>query len=149
MAIKVKSLSEDSKAEVLATLFTAANSFQGEEAAANFIKQFLTESEQITIGRRLQIAALLRSGMSQTEIRHKLGVSPSTFSRTRKWLEQEVPSYGEALKIKKQEEELKLQHQQASQERQRSSDPFTFAAIKRKYPVESLWFTLASKLRGK
>lgn len=149
MAVKINSLPPEHKAEALEALFATGRNFKGEDAVRNFIEYLLTESEQITIGRRLQIAALLQSGISQTEIRQRLGVSPSTFSRTRQWLEKEMPNYGDALKANHAARVHQEQAPTAKPEPGPSKDTGRFTVAKRPHSRGSFLFNLASKLRGK
>lgn len=148
MAVKIETLDRQCKEDALSALFAVAHNLKGDQAAAEFIKYFLTESEQVTIGRRIQIATMLQSGVSQKEIRERLRVSPSTFSRTRKWLERETVTYGEAVKARQRPRDGEAAEQPEKAELPPIA-PFSFAALKRKYPMESLLSQLSSRLRGR
>lgn len=119
-------------------LFKAAERIQGDDAATIFINEILTESEKITIGRRILIANMILMGYKQSEIHNQLGVSPNTFSRIRQWLSGSFPNYNQSLKnstnIKRVQ---KLTYEKP--------EPFSFKQMQQKYPLHSLLFTLSEK----
>jgi len=53
----------------------------------NFLKNTLTESEQLMLGRRLMISSLLLRGLTQMEIRFLLDLSPNTTWKVKRWLQ--------------------------------------------------------------
>lgn len=129
--------------KILNALFSTARSMGDGGAVEKFIIELLTESEQLTIGRRILIAQMILSGKSQAQISYELSVSPNTFSRTRKWLEKQLPNYGDAISEHKE----KLDTAKDAKIKQRKHiDPTSFAALRRKYPAHFLLFTIAEGL---
>lgn len=133
---------------ILQALFSTARSISGDDAVSIFIKNVLTESEQILIGRRLLIAQMILSGKKQAEIMYELNVSPNTFSRTRKWLNGQIPEYDKALKEFQAEQKSIANDSIASKPKRTKVDPHSFEALKRKYPAHFLLFSLFDELRG-
>ena len=125
-------------------LLKATAQMSGKNAASTFVKELLTEAEMVTVGRRLLMARMILSGKTQAEIRAELGVSPNTFTRVRKWLEREIPEYGEAVKDhnKRQREKIK-KRQKSHKDRPR---PFTLADLRRRYPAHFLLFNVSEEL---
>lgn len=73
--------------KLLELLHTKMTNLKTKQQIANFISDLLTESEQIMILRRLQIAKLLLDGLTYYEIRSKLGVGIDTIRNVRHKLE--------------------------------------------------------------
>ncbi len=147
MSAKVERMKKDDRELLKKVLFETAKSMKGEKAVADFINKFLTESEQITIGRRLLIARLLLLGEKQTHIRYRLGVSPNTFIRIKKWLDGEISEYNKALK---DYDAAQNYRKQKSQKRYREyTDPLSFAVLKKKYPAHFLFFNIADAIIDK
>tara|TARA_B100000745_G_scaffold55794_2_gene33022 strand:- start:4551 stop:4994 length:444 start_codon:yes stop_codon:yes gene_type:complete len=130
---------------ILSTLNETIEQCAGPEETKNLIDKLLTESEKLTLGRRLLISRLILEGKSQAEVNEILHVSPNTFTRTRKWLQQEIPAYGEAIK----EYEKDLATRKAVQKSKDYSDPFTFDGLRKKYPGHFLLFNLAEEFLSK
>lgn len=115
----------------------ASERARGENAATTFINEILTESEKITIGRRILIANMILVGYKQSEIHNKLGVSPNTFSRIRQWLSGRFPDYGQTLK--------NTTGSTNGVNSYLKTEPFSFKHLQKKYPMHSLLFTLSDK----
>lgn len=126
---------------VLSALHGCADSL----TAISFVDQLLTESEKLTIGRRILIAQMILSGHSQAEIREILNVSPNTFTRTRKWLNGQIPNYDKALK----EYGEQINKRDSTQTKNKNYDPTTFQGLRNKYPMHFLFFNLAEELLHK
>lgn len=127
-------LSDQEHIKTLDMLYTAAASVKGRAAVKQFLRDLLTPSERIMLGRRIWIARLLLSGESEAEIGRILKVGPNTVYRVGKWLEDQFPGYEEAIAGLEKEMDKRAARQEASQE------PFSFAALKRKYPLHFLLF---------
>lgn len=135
--------------EKIATLFSEIDAqLVGKHPIKTFIETILTEGEQLIIGRRLLIAQRLLAGRTQHEIINELRVSPNTVSHTRKWLMGKAPEYSQILK---ESERLAKARSQAREKKQKQPrellEPYTFAGMKKKYPLHFLLFTLADELR--
>src|SRR3989344_7729843 len=97
MKRKINDLSEKDKIQTLDLLYTAASSVHGRDAMKLFLRDLLTTSERVMLGRRVWIARLLLSGHSQVEIGKRLHVGPNTIWRVQKWLEDQFPGYEQAI----------------------------------------------------
>lgn len=117
-----------------------AEGMREKDAVITFVDELLTESEKLVLGRRVLIAQMLVTGHSQAEIREKLHVSPNTFTRTRKWLDKQIPNYGEALKdFEKNRPSKKLGGFGYG-------NPLSFGGLKKKYPAHFLLFNIVDEL---
>jgi len=147
MSKNIQNLNPHQKELTLTALYESAKQFDGTQPVIGFIDELLTDSEKITIGRRILIAQMILAGSRQTEIREKLNVSPNTFTRTRKWLEGQIPKYGEVLEeYKKTAAAHALRNRKRKKERY---DPLTFKGMRKKYPMHFLFFNLAEELHKK
>lgn len=142
MKKKLEDLSEEEKIETLDTLYTAAGSISGREATKKFLKELLTPSERIMLGRRIQIARMLLEGYSQAAIGEKLKVGPNTIWRVEKWLDGQMPGYKQAV--------LGLEKEMKQREEKRviAENPFNFAALKKKFPQHFLLFPTPSSSKA-
>jgi Trp operon repressor len=117
---------------------------------ATFVTSMLTEGEQLTIGRRLLIAQRLLAGCTQHEIRNELRVSPNTITNTRQWLLGKVPEYSEVLRESERIARARAERRDEKQYKPREHiDPYSFAGMKKRYPMHFLLFTLAEELMKK
>jgi uncharacterized protein YerC len=134
MKKKIADLSEKERIATLDTLYTAASAVRGRNAVKRFLRDLLTPSERIMLGRRIMIARLLLAGENEAGVGRRLGVGPNTVYRVAKWLDDQLPGYEEA--VAGLEKELVAREAK----RRASIDPFSFAALKRKYPLHFLLF---------
>lgn len=134
MKKKISDLSDQEKMETLDLLYTAASAVKGRTATKEFLKDLLTPSERIMLGRRIWIARLLLSGESQALIGKKLKVGPNTIWRVEKWLSDQMPGYEKAIQGLEKEMDARIEKKNSYVE------PFTFAALKKKYPLHFLLF---------
>lgn len=58
-----------------------------EKTMTALLRQLLTDSEVVMLGRRLEVASRLRRGESYIEIREELGVGFATIQSVARWLE--------------------------------------------------------------
>ena len=118
--------------KTLDTLYTTASAIQGREAVKLFLKDLLTPSERIMLGRRIIIARKLISGESHGDIVMSLGVGYDTIARVQKWLSDQMSGYEKAIagleKEFEKREEKKLYAQSA------------LYRLKKKYPLHFLLF---------
>ena len=121
----------------LDALFTAAGAVRGRASMKLFLKDLLTESERIMLGRRILIARLLIQGETAEDIRTRTGAGFNTIERIRKWLKDQLPGYEVA--IKGLESEL---GKRAAQTQYASS---AIARLKKKYPLHFLLFPAPKK----
>ncbi len=98
MKRKITDLTEKERIATLDALYTAAGTVRGREAMKLFLRDLLTESERIMLGRRILIARLLLAGRGQEDIMKELRVGPDTVFRVKRWLEDQMPGYETAIK---------------------------------------------------
>ncbi len=134
MKRKKDELSKEDYSKTLDYLYTAASSIKGRDGVKLFLRDLLTPSERIMLGRRIWIARMLLNGCSQREIGARLKVGPNTVWRVERWLKDQLPGYETALRG--------LEHElnRRALEREAREDPFSFIALKRKYPLHFLLF---------
>lgn len=132
MKVKIEKLTEKEVIRTLDTLYTAASAVKGREATKLFLRDLLTKSERIMLGRRIIIARMLINGFSHREIICKLGVGQDTIARVQKWLHDQMPGYEKAIEWLEKEfdkiQEKKLYAQSA------------LYRLKKKYPLHFLLF---------
>ncbi len=141
MKVKIGKLGEKEVIKTLDTLYTAASSIQGRDAVKLFLKDLLTPSERIMLGRRVIIARMLLSGVTHVDIVERLGVGFDTIARVQKWLSDQMPGYEQA--IRKMEEEF---------EKRKSNKMYATSALyrlKKKYPLHFLLFPTPKSKDGK
>ena len=98
MKIRKNDLTKEQIIETLDTLYTAAGSLNGRETMKQFLRDLLTESERIMLGRRLMIARRILAGEGYDDIRTNLGVGRATIATVHHWLQDQMPGYEKAIK---------------------------------------------------
>jgi uncharacterized protein YerC len=102
-----------------------------------FLREILTQSEQIMIGRRIWIAQLLLTGHTHAEIGERLEAGPNTIRNVSKWLEEKLPGYGEVLAQKRKKR---------SDGRYEYVDPFSFKSLRKRYSMHFLLFNIVEMI---
>ena len=97
MKRKISELSEKEIMVTLDTLYTAASTMRGRDAVKLFLRDLLTSSERIMLGRRIIIARMLIKGESYDEIGKRLRVGRATISRIHRWLSDQFPGFEQAI----------------------------------------------------
>lgn len=141
MKRKAAELSKKERIETLDALYTAAGSLRGREAMRVFLRELLTESERIMLGRRILIARLLLMSNSTEDICEKMRVGMDTVYRVERWLRAQFPGLKNGVKGLERELDRRKRRREAS-------NPFTFAYLKRKYPLHFLLWNIADELRS-
>jgi uncharacterized protein YerC len=100
-----------------------------------FLRDLLTESERIMLGRRILIAQKLLKGETHRSIETQMGVGKDTVWRVQRWLHDQLPGYELAIK----EMEIEFNERQ-----KRFDDKKLFATsamyrLKKKYPLHFLF----------
>ena len=131
MKIKARNLTKKQIIETLDSLYSAAGSLRGRDAMKLFLRDLLTESERVMLGRRIIIARLILSGKTYRDIRDTHGVGFTTIRKVEHWLTDELPGYEEA--IKGMEHEFNKRTRRFEQRK-------ILAGLKRKYPLHFLLF---------
>jgi uncharacterized protein YerC len=130
-------LSKQDEKETLTRLYTAASAIKNKNQMEQFLREILTESEQLMIGRRIWIAQLLLTGHTHDEIGERLHAGPQTIRRVSKWLNEKLPGYGEAVIQKKRKK--KGEHYERV-------DPLSFKALRKRYGMHFLLFNIVETL---
>ena len=131
MKIKSQNLTKKQIIETLDSLYSAAGSLRGRSAMKLFLRDLLTESERVMLGRRIIIARLILSGKTYRDIRDTHGVGFTTIRKVEHWLTDELPGYEEAIKG--------MEHEFSKRTR-RFEQRKILAGLKRKYPLHFLLF---------
>jgi uncharacterized protein YerC len=134
MKVRIQKLTQKQRIETLDSLYTAAASIKGRAAMKLFLRDLLTVSERIMLGRRIMIARRLIAGASYTEIAEEMGVGPDTVARIERWLSDQMPGYEQAVRGL----ESVVQKRTIAYRRKVSQHPL--AVLKRKYPLHFLLF---------
>ncbi len=132
MKVKLQKLSKQQRIETLDSLYTAASVLKGRDAMKRFLRDLLTPSERIMLGRRIMIARRLISGATQRDIAAEMGVGTDTVWRVEKWLQDQMPGYEQAIKG------LEVVLEKRTRDYKRKTSQNTIAVMKRKYPLHFL-----------
>jgi len=97
MKRKTEDLSKEEIIVILDTLYTALSSIQGRDAIKLFLRDLLTPSERIMLGRRIIIARLLMAGETYGRIQERMGVGRTTVGRVQHWLDDQFPGFEKAI----------------------------------------------------
>jgi len=130
MKIKARDLTKEQRVETLDALYTAASSVKGRDAVKLFLRDLLTESERVMLGRRILIARKLIEGETMRAIAEEMKVGFDTVSRIERWLSDQMPGYEHAVKEMKKE----------FKNRKDRNTQGTFANLKKRYPLHFLLF---------
>lgn len=96
-------LSEKEQMMTLDALYTAAGAVHGRSTMKLFLRDLLTESERIMLGRRILIARLLLQDETRDSIRQRTGAGYQTIERVRHWLQDQMPGYETAIAAMEEE----------------------------------------------
>lgn len=133
MKRKPSELTKEEFIVTLDTLYTAASAVQGREAVKLFLRDLLTPSERVMLGRRIIIARMLLAGESYPEICQRLKVGPMTIRRVHTWLRDQFPGYEKAIQAMEKEFTNRA-------ERKMLTKPLTLSRLKKRYPLHFLLF---------
>jgi len=114
-----------------------------------FLRDLLTESERIMVGRRIVIASKLLKKESYDDIIFDLKVGADTIFRVHKWLKDEVKGYEKA--IEKFEKIVKDREEKFNRKRKEIDDYYMnpFGRLKKRYPLHFLLYNLFDKAKNK
>jgi uncharacterized protein YerC len=143
MKVKSNQLPKKQRIMILDALYTAAGTVKGREAMKMFLRDLLTESERVMLGRRILIARKLLAGATFDEINDEMRVGKDTVWRIEKWLGDQLPGY-----------ETVIRDMEAvfSEREKKSDDKYLYATsalyrLKKKYPLHFLLFPLPKRKR--
>jgi|GEM_PF-336333 len=137
MKKKIEFLSKEEIRTTLDTLYTAASAITGRNAVKLFLRDLLTPSERIMLGRRIIIARLLIARESYDDIQSRMGVGRTTISRVHRWLMDQFPGFEKAIEGMEQE--------YASRAEKKLFATNTLYRWKKKYPLHFLLFPTPMK----
>ena len=133
MKRKLEELSDSEIRATLDTLYTAMSSLKSRATVKLFLRDLLTPSERIMIGRRIIIARMLIAGISYDNIGERLHVGRTTIGRVHHWLTDQFPGFEDAVKAMEKEFDRRAV-------RHAAREPFSYAWLKKKYPIHFLLF---------
>ncbi|MFZ1075658.1 MAG: Trp family transcriptional regulator [Minisyncoccia bacterium] len=132
MKKKTEELSETERTRTLDALYTAAGAVRGRSAMKLFLRDLLTESERIMLGRRILIARLLLQDDTYDSIRQRTGAGYCTIERVHRWLKDQLPGYETAIAAMEKEFDAR------DSKKEYSESPLF--RLKKKYPLHFLLF---------
>jgi uncharacterized protein YerC len=136
MKVKSKELSKDRRIEILDALYTAAGTVRGRAAMKLFLRDLLTESERIMLGRRILIARHLIAGKTYEDIAEDLRVGFDTIRRVDRWLKDQMPGYENV--VGDMEKEFAARKKKADEKYLYATS--ALFRLKKKYPIHFLLF---------
>ncbi len=137
MKVQSKKLAVSDRIEILDVLYTAAGTVRGRAEMKLFLRDLLTESERIMLGRRILIARMLIAGETSYSIRKKLRVGIDTIWKVERWLHDQFPGNERAVRDLEKEFENR-------EFRKRYAQSALFR-LKKKYPGHYLLFPLPGR----
>jgi len=137
MKRKIDDLTKTERIETLDALYTAAGTLRGRDAMKAFLRDLLTESERVMLGRRIIIARLLLQGETYQAIAERMKVGMDTIHKVDRWLQDSLPGLETAVAGLEQEKKKRAARR----------DPYSFESLKKKYPLHFLLFTIADELK--
>jgi uncharacterized protein YerC len=130
--VRARLLPDRERIETLDTLYTAAGTVRGRDAMKLFLRDLLTESERIMLGRRIRIARKLLAGETHREIEASMKVGRDTVGRVERWLHDQLPGYEKAIaELEKEFEKRQFKKNYATS---------ALFRLKAKYPGHFLFF---------
>ena len=141
MKVKLDKISEKEKMITLDTLYTAASTVKGRGAVKSFLKDLLTPSERIMLGRRIIIARKLLAGNTHDDIVQGMKVGADTVQKIQRWLNDQLPDYENAI--------AGLEREFDKRQVQKLRPGNILFGLKRKYPLHFLLFPTPKPKRNK
>lgn len=138
MKVRAKELEDKDRIEILDALYTAASSVKGRADMKLFLRDLLTESERIMLGRRILIARMLIAGCTHRYIAEGLHVGLDTVSRVHRWLDDQLPGYEKA--IEGMSKEFDKRYWQSKAGKRELYAKSAIYRLKKKYPLHFLLF---------
>lgn len=136
MKVRARELSKEDRIETLDALYTAAGTIRSRSAMKSFLRDLLTESERIMLGRRIRIARDILAGKPTDDIADSMHVGYDTIYKVRRWLDDQFPGYEDAIKCMEDE---------FARRKKKSNEKYMYATsalyrLKKKYPIHFLLF---------
>lgn len=112
-----------------------------ERDMVHVLYRLLTPSEQIMVGRRMQVAHMLVEGSTYNSIQKKLHVGVPTIRSVEKWLEDAVRDY-DAIRQEQRRRIKDKKWQEKARQRREPGDPLSFTSVRRRYTTPFLLLNL-------
>ena len=144
MKVRPRKINGKEKMKYLDALYTAMASLKSRNEIKNFLRDLLTESERIMVGRRIVVAQRLLEDKTYDEIRKEIGVGIDTIMRVQRWLSGDEGGYEKAVK----ELNKVLGYRKKIYDKE-VYGPGSFKWLKRRYPLHFLLFNLFDELKKK
>jgi len=136
MKVRAREIPKEQRIVTLDALYTAAASVRGRADMKLFLRDLLTESERIMLGRRILIARYLLSKRTYRDIIDELKVSHTTIGKVERWLEDQFPGYEKAIG----EMEREFEKRNAKRIDKQMYATSALYRLKKKYPIHFLLF---------
>lgn len=141
--IDFRTLTKEQRGTLGKELATALKAFGTNAEGVEFLRELLTESEQVMVGRRIQIAKRLLLNQSHPRIAKDLGVGMATVRSVDAWLRRRIDDYRFFLSSLEQKHGKDWHH-----------STLFLGELRRKYPSKMLLINLLlgdpfTKKRGK
>lgn len=140
MKVKPRKVQKGDKIKYLDALYTSLSLAKGRAEVKNFLRDLLTESERIMLGRRIIIAQKLLKEESYEQIMRDLHVGADTINRVHRWLADEANGYEKI--VKKLEKEFDARQEKIDS---KYIDPFSFKGLRKRYPLHFFLLNLFDK----
>jgi uncharacterized protein YerC len=101
-----------------------------------FLRDLLTESERVMLGRRILIARELLAGRSYNDIEEDMKVGRATIWRVQRWLEDQIPGYENAVR----EMTAEFAKREKAHRQKKMYATSALYRLKKKYPLHFLLF---------
>jgi len=138
MKLKPRRINKKEKIKYLDALYTAVSTLGSRNEVKEFLKQLLTESERIMIGRRILVAQELLANKSYSQIMDEMHVGVDTIMRVHRWLGEAGTAYEKAIS-----ELEKIYRRRLGKGRgEKMTEWGSFSWLKKKYPLHFLLFNL-------
>ena len=133
------------KRRLLDEFYTMVSYLKDKKEVENFFKDLLSEGEAIMLARRIQVAKKLLEGLTFEEIKKQLKVGFDTITSVQHWL---MEGFGGYLKTLQKDftEQIKNEKERV-RGINKTSDSFSFEALKKKYPLHFLLFNIFDEIK--
>ena len=143
--VQVRKLTGDDRMKYLDLLWTSIAELKTREEVKNFFKDLLSETEAVMLSRRIMIAKYLIEDKDYNEIAKLMSVSSVTIAKVHRWLASGFGGYETAIK----KFNKAVMNRPRQNHGQKIAEPYTFAWLKKKYPLHFLLFNIIEKFKEK
>lgn len=137
--VQPKSLSRKELSEFFEEFWAMVASLETKDEVRNFFRDLLSETEALMLARRLRIAKLLLKGISYEDITKAIHASEGTIAQVHRWVQSGFGGYKASLP---RLEQILEKREKARENQREQMVPYSFAWLKRRYPLHFLLFNL-------